>query len=166
MSENLFFKPSDYIGYHDSEGHLVLPKEWDDGNDFEIDYAYDLMLLNLDTTPDETIKKLLDKLKKEFLDTGQVDLYPTFLRWDDTLRLAIDQKASVEDKKFLISDFWNIFKLRITTDEQTYYIQAQIYKDRLRKIREYYLLKMRYFSTPEEEEIISDLNCLAQKALK
>ncbi|MDD3065913.1 MAG: hypothetical protein PHT24_06635 [Endomicrobiaceae bacterium] len=166
MSENLFFKSSEFIVRRDKDGYLVLPKKWDDGNDFEIDYAYDLMLLNLDTTPDETIKKLLDKLKKEFLDTDQVDLYPTFLRWDDTLRLAIDQKASVEDKKFLISDFWNIFKLRMTTDEQTYYIQAQIYKDRLRKIREYYLLKMRYFFTPGEGEIISDLNCSAQKALK
>ena len=50
MSENLFFKPSDYIGYHDSEGHLVLPKEWNEGG------------FTLDNTPLKDIRKG-DKIK-------------------------------------------------------------------------------------------------------
>ena len=52
MSENLFFKSSEFIVRRHKDGYLVLPEKWDDGNEFEIDYAYDLKLLNLEKTPD------------------------------------------------------------------------------------------------------------------
>ena len=169
MIKKLIFKSSDYIGYRDKDGYLVLPKEWNDECDFEIDYNYELMRLNLELISDDNFKMLLNKLRTEFLDSGQIDLYPTYLRWDDTLKLAIELNASVEEKTFLISDFWNIFQLRKSTAEinDEYYTQESDYKNRLRKIREYYLLKIKHFS-PENitSQISDDLNCLTQKALK
>ena len=169
MIKKLIFKPSDYVGYRDKDGYLVLPKEWDDKCDFEIDYNYELMRLNLELISDDNFKMLLNKLRTEFLDSGQIDLYPTYLRWDDTLKLAIELNASVEEKTFLISDFWNVFQLRKSTVEinDEYYTQESDYKNRLRKIREYYLLKTKHFSSQNiTSEIINNLNCLTQKALK
>lgn len=143
--------------------------------EFQRTYKFELIKLDFNKISSKDLLQVLDKLKAEYPADCYIDLYPTFLRWDDTMRLAIQLGIANSDKKEMILDFWNIFAAKLRTTENENLLDSEIrtavnffnnkyaeYRQKLRITRERYLLQLTDSPLlPLEEEIINDLNCIA-----
>lgn len=142
--------------------------------DFQRTYKFKLMRLDLNRTSNKDLLQVLDKLKKEYPATSYADLYPTFLRWDDTLRLAIQLGIANSDKSTMIFDFWAVFAAKLRTTEYANLLESEIetavnffdnkffyYREILRNTREKYLLQITESPLSSlEKDILNDLNCI------
>ena len=148
--------------------------------EFQRTYKFNLQMVSPKKISNQDFFDILNKLLVEFPDTANYqDIYPVYLRWDDTMRLAIDSSSITNDeKKDLIDQFWKVFAAKLRTCEnenltkddvfaaQKFYNEKiQLYKTTLAKTREDYLLKYSEPLTPDEENILHDLNKVASDAL-
>lgn len=147
---------------------------------FQRTFKFKLLKRDLNNSSRADIEALLDELKSQYPETDEyAGFYPTYLKWDDTVRLTLDMGCANTEIHAMLEDFWNTFAAKLRTLENENLSEAELgntyrffttklisYKEKLKDKREQYLSMsdIPYDPSDSEKSLFEDLNRAAYDA--